>query len=66
MCPCRCHEWCKHGSCTDFSEYAFFETILDYYEQDGMEFGDILEKGGVLPSDDKNYPVSSKLHDKTL
>ncbi len=52
----RCHEWCKHGTCTTMSQHTFFQSVLDYYSN-GMQFGELLQQQGVVPSQSKRYSV---------
>ena len=54
----RSHEWLKHGTCSDMNtEYEYFNTVLKVFEG-GLNFGDVLEKGGVSPSSTNTYSVS--------
>ena len=55
----RSHEWLKHGTCTDMqTENEYFSTVLKIFES-GLNFGDILEKGGIRPSSTDTYKVST-------
>ena len=54
----RSHEWLKHGTCTDMqTENEYFSTVLKIFES-GLNFGDVLEKGGIKPSSTDTYKVS--------
>lgn len=53
----RSHEWLKHGTCSDMqTENEYFSTVLKIFES-GLNFGDILEKGGIQPSSTDTYKV---------
>ena len=55
----RSHEWLKHGTCSDMqTENEYFSTVLKIFEN-GLNFGDILEKGGIQPSSTDTYKVSN-------
>ena len=52
----REHEWLKHGTCSGMSDqHTYFSTVLDYFE--GHKFDDLLHNQGVVPSEEKKYPV---------
>ncbi len=42
------------------NEHTYFKTILDYFEN-GMMFGNLLQNQGIVPSEDRQYSVSSQL-----
>ena len=54
----RSHEWLKHGTCSDMpTENEYFGTVLKIFEN-GLNFGDVLDRGGVKPSSTDTYKVS--------
>lgn len=52
----REHEWLKHGTCTDMNEKTFFSKVLSLFEN-GLNYGLILNKSGIVPSMKRTYDV---------
>ena len=57
FCYVRDHEYVKHGTCTGLGEFDFFSQVLKLFDKIGC-FGDALNRGNILPSDQNTYNVS--------
>ena len=58
---CRCHEYEKHGTCTELREYDFFSKGLELFNEIGI-FGTMLSKGNIIPSKETTYDVGGLIY----
>lgn len=52
----RTHEWEKHGTCSGMEEHEFFSKVLSLFDN-GLNYGAVLNKYGIVPSHTKTYEV---------
>jgi len=51
------HEWEKHGTCSDFAEYAYFQNAINLQAKYNVK--DALDKSNILPTGTKTYTTAS-------